>query len=478
MNHGSFFLRQASRLSLSSIARACMALSLAISAAPSQGAVTSRHYDFEQGAAGGVTSSAADIITNQFLVGTGPRAGFLWVEVPGPSPRPLPAGNLQDSVSSVALTAPAMQAVLGTASYANVANGSPLDSPAIGSQLALQFNGNAYFDDFNTAPGARGVFVNEADYLANLPLDPGVNGFENFSLITQAWVRPNSAGMGTYQTVYQTGTEQGSVNITTDGFWEAAELGSVGILTTTVPVAFDQWTHVGIFRGGNGAEFYINGVLAAGNRNPDPPNFFNTFAGVISIGGDDFGATPFNGLIDDFKVMGTADGVVDPRIDMDYWDRVIRCDFNNDTTCTIADLNAMLQQGPIASGPLVTPGQNQLYDLNEDGRIDLADRDAWLADAATQNGLGSPYKLGDANLDGVVDGSDFGIWNSNKFTSALNWDQGDFNQDGVVDGSDFGIWNGNKFTASDASVVPEPVAVPLLAISLLGIVLRARRSAR
>ena len=45
------------------------------------------------------------------------------------------------------------------------------------------------------------------------------------------------------------------------------------------------------------------------------------------------------------------------------------------------------------------------------------------------------------------------MWNSNKFTSVAAWCSGDFNADGVVDISDFNVWNGNKFTASDASAV-------------------------
>ena len=65
------------------------------------------------------------------------------------------------------------------------------------------------------------------------------------------------------------------------------------------------------------------------------------------------------------------------------------------------------------------------------------DRDQWLADAATENGLGSPYKLGDADIDGVVDGQDFIAWNAAKFTSDLLWSKGDFNADGFVDGQDF-----------------------------------------
>jgi hypothetical protein len=52
--------------------------------------------------------------------------------------------------------------------------------------------------------------------------------------------------------------------------------------------------------------------------------------------------------------------------------------------------------------------------------------------------------IGDANLDGVTDGSDFNLWNSNKFGSG-DWLQADFTYDGLVDGSDFNAWNTNKF---------------------------------
>jgi hypothetical protein len=74
----------------------------------------------------------------------------------------------------------------------------------------------------------------------------------------------------------------------------------------------------------------------------------------------------------------------------------------------------------------------------------------------------------------VVDGSDFGVWNANKFTSVAEWCSGDFTADGVIDGSDFGAWNSNKFTSSDSATVPEPSALGGLA--LLWLVLFSRRS--
>ncbi len=59
------------------------------------------------------------------------------------------------------------------------------------------------------------------------------------------------------------------------------------------------------------------------------------------------------------------------------------------------------------------------------------------------------YLPGDANLDGFVDGSDFNIWNANKFQATGGWSRGDFNVDRVIDGSDFNIWNSYKFQSAD-----------------------------
>ena len=74
---------------------------------------------------------------------------------------------------------------------------------------------------------------------------------------------------------------------------------------------------------------------------------------------------------------------------------------------------------------------------------------------------------GDGNGDGVVDASDFNIWNSNKFTTGTEWNTGDFNGDGITDASDFNVWNTNKFTSVSltppaAAPIPEPSAQVIL----------------
>ncbi len=147
-------------------------------------------------------------------------------------------------------------------------------------------------------------------------------------------------------------------------------------------------------------------------------------------------------------------------------------DFNNDNLLNCADINALVAQ--ISAGT-----NNPAFDLTSNGTVDLADRNSWLASAGNVNlPSHNPYRLGDANLDGVVDGSDFGIWNSHKFTSLSEWCAGDFNADGAIDGSDFGIWNSNKFTSSDSAVVPEPglCGLAFSLAMLVGDFFRRRRS--
>jgi hypothetical protein len=108
--------------------------------------------------------------------------------------------------------------------------------------------------------------------------------------------------------------------------------------------------------------------------------------------------------------------------------------------------------------------------------------------------------LGDANLDGKVNGTDFNLMATN-FNQAVTdgWDKGDFNYDGKVNGNDFVLLaaNFNQF-ASQSGVssadlaaldsfaaangislqnVPEPACAAMIGIAGLGI-LQRRRSRR
>lgn len=147
----------------------------------------------------------------------------------------------------------------------------------------------------------------------------------------------------------------------------------------------------------------------------------------------------------------------------------VDADFNDNGTIGCDDVN------PLVNAIVNTPA-NLAFDLTADGTVDADDLTQWLADAGNANlPSHNPYRRGDANLDGVVDGSDFNIWNSNKFTSNPAWCSGDFSADGSIDGSDFNIWNSNKFTSSDSSLVPEPVSSSMLLVGVLCLGLARRQ---
>ncbi len=109
--------------------------------------------------------------------------------------------------------------------------------------------------------------------------------------------------------------------------------------------------------------------------------------------------------------------------------------------------------------------------------------------------------LGDANLDGTVNGSDFSILAANFGLGHTNWDQGNFLFASSVNGSDFSALAANfgqgddyaaattaadwaaldAFAAANGLPLPTPAAVPepasmgMLALGVVGLIGRRRR---
>jgi hypothetical protein len=130
----------------------------------------------------------------------------------------------------------------------------------------------------------------------------------------------------------------------------------------------------------------------------------------------------------------------------------VRPDLDLDGQINCVDVDRLVAE-------IVAGTNHHRFDMDGDGAVGLDDLERWRQEAGEAllgNGLSIP--VGDANLDGIVDGSDFGVWNTHKFSLLASWCSGDFTADGVVDGSDFALWNANKLTTAGDSLqfVPEP----------------------
>ena len=145
-------------------------------------------------------------------------------------------------------------------------------------------------------------------------------------------------------------------------------------------------------------------------------------------------------------------------------------DFNGDTHWDCLDVDALVAE-------IVAGTDGAAFDLTADGAVNQDDLAAWLTAAGQANlPSGNPYLVGDANLSGAVDITDFNIWNSHKFTTTPGWCQGDFNADGVIDLSDFNQWNSSKFNSS-ARAVPESSSF-VLNVGVFGVLVASGSAGR
>ena len=199
--------------------------------------------------------------------------------------------------------------------------------------------------------------------------------------------------------------------------------------------------------------------------------------GYTPTAGDVFVVLKADELIDDGYALTGAGGfnayTISDAVLLSF--QGMNPDFNQDNVLNCSDVDALV-------AAIVNTPTNLLYDVSGDGTVSASDLTTWLAAAGAVNlASGNSYLVGDANLDGVVDGQDFIRWNTNKFTSLASYCSGDFNADGVIDGQDFIRWNTNKFTSAAAAgtAVPEPSSMGLMLVmsALLFVASRSQRQA-
>lgn len=129
-------------------------------------------------------------------------------------------------------------------------------------------------------------------------------------------------------------------------------------------------------------------------------------------------------------------------------------DFDDDGNYACADIDAL-------SAEIVAGTNDASFDLTGDGTVNLADRDAWLAEAGAAN-LASEgsFSVGDTDLNGVVNSTDLGmLLNNFGATSGVPYCGGDLNVDSNVDSTDLGLLLNSFGQAASASAVPEPGSI-------------------
>jgi hypothetical protein len=162
--------------------------------------------------------------------------------------------------------------------------------------------------------------------------------------------------------------------------------------------------------------------------------------------------------IDNVRVTASGDIIPLPTND---------CDFDNDGSLGVGDVDFLL--GEVKAGT-----NNAAFDITKDGIVNSADIVALVEGEDKLNTY-----IGDANLDGEFNSSDFvTVFTAAKYETgaAATWGQGDWNGDGLFNSSDFvaAFTSGGYEKGQKAPAVPEPSSIVLLSLSLFGLVLKAR----
>lgn len=246
--------------------------------------------------------------------------------------------------------------------------------------------------------------------------------------------------------------------------------------------AANQWTFFAVSfdarPSSNEVTFYVGGesspVTVAGTRSINLSFTSDTVASLLLIGSgfdglldnirlfsarrdytytDDTGSTfTKNGNGQDYAILSLAELRTIRRFDLG----IAVGDVNESRTIDATDIDLVRSNAG-----------NALYDVDGDFDTDRGDFDLLVYNILHTG-------PGDANLDGVVNISDFAALAAN-FNTLGGWAKGNFNFDSVIDISDFALLAGNFNRDFPRTAIPEPAIGGLL---LLGVTALRRRCNR
>ncbi len=226
--------------------------------------------------------------------------------------------------------------------------------------------------------------------------------------------------------------------------------------------------------------------------------------GVITIGSTSSG--PAVVMLNTNSGLSTQDGlnlVAGSTLDIANNHFILNYGSGSDPIASIAAYIKSGYNGGSWNGPGIISSSAQLLTDGHAYGVGWADGADGVVTGLSSGQIEIKYTLlGDANLDGTVNGSDFSILASNFGKGYTNWDQGNFLYGSSVNGSDFAALaanfgqgdNGANAAVSAADIaaldsfaianglplptigaVPEPAADSLLLLSVVGTLYRRRR---
>lgn len=226
-------------------------------------------------------------------------------------------------------------------------------------------------------------------------------------------------------------SESGALN--TSGWSSLAASGSEGwIEANPTGEHLSELNRSGAVLFENGTTFAMGQILAPGSDARDLVFEYFTAAGDVLVGSVEYIPLP-----------GGDDGLPG--------------DFDGDSVVGLADIDLLI--GAIAAGNNAVE-----FDLNEDGFVDLVDRDLFLGDGLISNGN---KLVGDTDFNGVVEFPDFLTVSGNFDSPVAKWSLGDFDGEGGVGFSDFLSLSANFNQAATAATVPEPTSLTFVWLAML-----------
>ena len=246
----------------------------------------------------------------------------------------------------------------------------------------------------------------------------------------------------------------------------------------------EEWHHVVGIRSGTELQVWVDGELAGENLDvPDGYDLSGTSQRPVYIGlGADSGSGDFEkyfqGWVDDVAVWDEAldeDQIATVMSgDFSQWLDVAPGtpgDYNDDKVLDALDIDLQAAEMKKPEGE-----QNlKLYDHDENGRVNTADRTIWVKE------LRKTW-VGDSNFDNEFNSGDLvAVFTAGKYETQemAGWAEGDWSGDMVFDSgdlvaafSDGGYENGPAAVAA----VPEPSSVALVLIGLSALVWHRRRT--